>query len=170
MSPLHLMLSDEELQGYRTSAKVFPPLRPAPDVDAMICALADGTIDCVASDHTPQTALEKNVELDRAAPGAIGLETTLAVLLGLVRAGRLTLPRAVAVLTRAPAQVLGRKDLGRLREGGFADACLIDLEQTWTFDRGAVRSRSHNSPLLGRRFVGRAVLTIAQGQITHEAL
>ncbi len=170
VSPLHLLLSDEELQGYRTSAKVFPPLRPATDVDAMIYALADGTIDCVASDHTPQTALEKNVELDRAAPGAIGLETTLAVLLGLVRAGRLTLPRAVAVLTRAPAQVLGRKDLGRLREGGLADACLIDLEQTWTFDRGAVRSRSHNSPLLGRRFVGRAVLTVAQGQITHEAL
>lgn len=170
VSPLHLLLTDEELEGYRAAAKVFPPLRPSADVEAMILALADGTVDCVASDHTPQTALDKNVELDRAAPGAIGLETTLAVLLGLVRTQRLTLPRAIAVLTRAPAQVLGRKDLGRLREGGPADACLIDLERAWIFDKSEVRSRSANSPLLGRRFVGRAVLTVAQGQITHEAL
>lgn len=170
VSPLHLLLSEEELEGYNTSAKVFPPLRPAVDVDAMIHALADGTVDCVASDHNPQTALEKNVELDRAASGAIGLETTLPVILSLVRAGRLTLPRAIAVLTRAPAQVLGRKDLGRLREGDVADACLIDLDADWVFERSDVRSRSFNTPLLGRRFVGRAVLTVAGGRVTHDLL
>lgn len=170
VSPLHLLLTDEELEGYRTEAKVFPPLRPAADVEAMITGLADGTIDCVASDHNPQTALQKNTQLDRAASGAIGLETTLAVLLSLVRSQRLTLHRAIAVLTRAPAQVLGRKDLGRLREGGHADACLIDLDRAWSFERSEVGSRSYNSPLLGRRFVGRAILTVSQGRITHEAL
>ncbi|MCA9549040.1 MAG: dihydroorotase [Myxococcales bacterium] len=170
VAPLHLLLTDEELSGYDPHAKVFPPLRPAPDVDAMIMALADGTVDCVASDHTPQTELEKKVELDQAAPGAIALETTLAVILGLVRDKRLTLHRAVAVLTRAPSQALGRKDLGRLRLGGPADVCLVDLERSWCFERAEVLSRSHNSPLLGRTFTGRAVLTVAQGQITHESL
>lgn len=168
VAPLHLLLTDEELAGYNPWAKVSPPLRPAADVEAMIQALADGTIDCVASDHVPLTELEKNVELDRAAPGAIALETTLAVLLGLVRDKRLTLPRAVAVLTRAPAQALGRKDLGRLRVGGPADLCLVDLERSWCFERATVQSRAFNSPLLGRTFTGRAVLTVAQGQITHE--
>lgn len=166
--PLHLVLSDEALDGYDAAAKVFPPLRPRSDVDAMILALADGTVDCVASDHTPRTALEKNVELDRAAAGAIGLETTLPVLLSLVQAGRLTLPRAIAVLTRTPAQILGRKDLGRLREGGVADAALVDLERAWTFDKPEVRSRSTNTPLLGRTFTGRAVMTVARGQVTHD--
>jgi dihydroorotase len=168
VSPLHLLLTDDACLGYDTAAKVFPPLRPQADVDAMVSALSDGTIDCVASDHCPQIDLEKKVELDRAAPGAIGLETTLAAILALVRAGKLTLERAISTLTRGPAQVLGNQGIGRLQEGGDADLALIDLECEWTFNRSEVRSRSFNTPFLGRTFHGRSVLTIARGDITHE--
>lgn len=169
VSPLHLLLTDEALRQYDPRAKVFPPLRPRSDVDAMVLSLADGTVDCVASDHFPQVELDKNVEIDRAAPGAIALESTLACVLTLVREGQLTLQRAIAAMTRSPAQILGVKDLGRLKVGGPADVCLVDLDRAWSFVP-PFASRSHNSPLVGRDFVGRAVLTIAQGHVTYEGL
>ena len=168
VSPLHLLLSDEAVLGYDTAAKVFPPLRPPSDVAAVIAGLSDGTIDCVASDHTPQMELEKNHEFDRAAAGAIALETTLAVSLSLVRQGKLTLERAIATLTRAPAQILGLSDLGRIREGGPADLTLINLDRAWTVTRSSF-SRSHNTPLIGHQFVGRAEMTIVGGKVTYEA-
>jgi dihydroorotase len=133
----------------------------------MVKALADGTIDAVASDHHPQIDLDKNKEFDHAAAGAIGFETALPVVLALVVKRKLTLERAIAVMTRGPANVLGRTDLGRLREDGPGDLTLIDPEIAWRFDRDSVVSRSSNSPLLDREFRGRAVLTIAGGRITH---
>ena len=170
VSPLHLLLTDEAVDAYDTRAKVSPPLRPPEDVHAVIAGLGDGTLDAVASDHCPRTELEKNVTFDRAATGAIGYETALAVLLSLVEDERLTLERAISVLTRGPAEVLGRVDRGRLREGGPADLALVDLDRAWTFDRHQVRSRSMNSPLLGRAFRGRVVLTMARGAVTHDLL
>lgn len=169
VSPLHLLLTDAAIEGYDSRAKVFPPLRPREDVDAMIAALADGTIDCVATDHNPQTELKKKQEFERAAAGAIGLESTLGVCLTLVHEGKLTLERAIAALTWRPAQVLGRQDIGRLTEGGAADACLIDPHRAWTFERDKVRSRSHNSPLFGRGFVGAVDLTIFAGRVQYQA-
>jgi len=168
VSPLHLALTDEAVLGYETNAKVFPPLRPRGDVDAMISGLADGTIDAVASDHRPETAIGKNAEFDVATPGAIALEATLGVVLRLVREGRLTLHRAIAVLTRGPADVLGRADLGRLTEGGPADMVLIDPTAEWLFGPMDIASRSANTPLLGRPMLGRTLLTVADGQITWE--
>ncbi len=167
-SPLHLILTDDAVLGYDSSAKLFPPLRPQSDVDALVQGVRDGTIDAVASDHCPQTYLEKNVEFDRAVAGAVGLETTLSVLLGLVYDGQLTLERAVASVTRGPAQVLGRPDLGTLRVGSRADLVLIDLDREWLFDGKEARSRSTNTPLLGQTLRGKAILTIAGGQIAHD--
>lgn len=167
VSPLHLLLTDERITDYDSWAKLLPPLRPKADVEAMVGALADGTIDCVASDHTPQVEMEKNLEFEAAAAGAIGLETTLAVCLGLVRSKKLTLERAIACLTRGPAQVLGRPDLGTIKEGGRADLCLIDLEREWRFDRSRVFSKSYNTPLMGLSFVGGVDLTIAGGQVSY---
>lgn len=167
VSPLHLMLTDEAALGYDTYAKVLPPLRPRSDVDGMIAALADGTIDAVASDHNPQTDHDKNREFDHAAAGAIGFESTLAVVLTLVERRRLTLERAIAVLTRGPANVLGRIDLGRIKEGGPADLALIDPGLSWTLEEQNMVSRSTNTPLRGRSLTGRAVLTIARGRVTH---
>jgi dihydroorotase len=169
VNPHHLMLTDDALHGYDTMAKIQPPLRPRHDVDALIAALADGTIDAIASDHCPQIDLEKNVEMDRAAPGAIGLEHTLGVALALVKEKKLTLERAITSLTRAPAIALNRPDLGRIEEGGHADLVLLDLEREWTLEMSELVSKSHNTPLLGHTFRGRPVLTIAGGQITHEA-
>ena len=169
VSPLHLLLSDESVLGYDTMTKVFPPLRPPSDVAAVIAGLSDGTIDCVASDHNPQMELEKNHEFDRAAAGAINLETTLAISLSLVRQGKLTLERAIATLTRGPAQILGQPDIGRIREGGSADVTVIDLDREWTVTRASLFSRSHNTPLLGHRFVGRAEITIVGGKVSYEA-
>lgn len=166
VSPLHLLLTDEALTGYDTSAKIFPPLRPQADRDAVVAGLSDGTIDCVASDHNPQTDLDKNVEMDHAAPGAIGLETMLSVVLELVANKRLTLERAITTMTRGPANMLGRLELGRVKAGGPADFALIDRDDEWTYAEPL--SRSHNSPLLGRTFKGRAVLTVASGVVTHE--
>lgn len=170
VSPLHLCLTDEAVLGYKTFGKVQPPLRPSHDVDAMIQGLADGTIDVVASDHCPQIAMDKNVEFDRAAAGAIGLETALGVVLSLVKEKRLTLQRAIAVLTRGPAQVLGRRDIGRLQQGGAADLVVIDPEHAWEFTQEGVRSKSFNSPLFGRPLFGRAMCTIAGGEVTHNIL
>jgi dihydroorotase len=136
----------------------------------MIAALADGTIDAVASDHCPQIDLEKNVEMDRAAPGAIGLELVLGVLLTLVKEKKLSLERAITALTRSPATALAKHDLGRIQEGGHADLVLIDLEKEHALLPSELASKSRNTPMLGRTFRGRAVLTIAGGQITHEAV
>ncbi len=166
VSPLHLRLTDEAVIGYNTSAKVFPPLRPASDVEGVIAGLADGTIDAVASDHWPRTRLEKNLELDTAKPGAITLESTLGVVLSLVMAKRLTLQRAIATLTWGPATVLGRPALGRLSEGGPADLVLIDPDCEWLFTDMDIASRSANTPLLGMPLHGRVHTTIAAGRIT----
>lgn len=169
VGPHHLRLTDEALLGYDTLAKLSPPLRPAADLEALIGGLADGTIDAVASDHVPQIELDKNVEMDRAAPGAIGLELTLGVVLGLVREQHLTLERAIAALTRSPASVLGREELGRIQVGGPADLVLIDLDQEWKLGRPEVASRCTNTPLFGSSFTGRAVLTMAAGRVTYQA-
>lgn len=167
-SPCHLRLTDDALASYDPMAKLVPPLRPARDRDALIDGLADGTIDAVASDHAPRTRIEKNVELDGAAPGAIGLEVTLGVVLTLVAERKLSLERAITVLTRAPARILGRSDAGRLFEGGPADLVLVDPDHAWFFDEREVRSRSRNSPLLGAELRGRALLTMVDGHVTHE--
>jgi dihydroorotase len=167
VSPLHLVLTDRATLGYDTYAKISPPLRPQSDVDAMVMALADGTLDAVATDHNPQIDLDKNKEFDHAASGAIGFESALAVMLMLVHQKKLTLERAIAVMTRGPANVLGRLDIGRIREGGPADLVLVDPELRWKLDKNSIVSRSTNTPLIDHEFTGRAVLTIAAGRIAH---
>lgn len=168
-SPFYMTLTHEAVLGYDTRAKLWPPLRSAQDVEAVIAGVADGTLDAIATDHLPQSDLDKNVEFDRAAAGAISLETALSVVLGLVREGRLTLNRAISAMTRSPAQVLGRGDIGRLTEGGPADLVLIDPEAAWTFNNDTSASRSSNTPLIDQTLRGRAVLTMASGEITHAA-
>ncbi len=169
VSPLHLTLSEEAVLGYNTQAKVYPPLRTRKDVKAMIQGLSDGTIDAVATDHLGQTAMDKNVEFDNAAAGAVGLESTLGIVLSLVKQGFLTLHRAIAVLTRGPATILNRRDLGRIIEGAPADLTLIDPDQSWMFMRRGLHSKCENSPLFGQNLCGKVKATIVDGDLVYQA-
>ncbi len=168
VTPHHLTLTDEACAGYDTSTKCNPPLRTAADVEALREGLADGTIDAIATDHAPHSAVEKDVEFEEAAFGIIGLETALPLALELVRAGRLTPAALVTRLSVAPAAAFGLAG-GTLADGAAADVTVIDPEASWTCDAGALRSRSRNTPFSGRTLLGRAALTVVGGTIAFSA-
>src|SRR5262245_38357613 len=154
VTPHHLTLTDAAVIGYDTACKVNPPLREQADVDALRAALADGTIDAVATDHAPHSRLEKDCEFAQAAPGMIGLELVVPLLLGLCRAGALWLERLVDALTRAPARVVGLH-APSLRVGTRAELCLIDPAFRYVLDPASLRSKSRNTPRLGKELCGR---------------
>jgi dihydroorotase len=167
VTPHHLLLTHEALLGYDAACKVNPPLRERGDVEALQRALADGTIDCIATDHAPHGILEKNVELAEAAPGMIGLELCLPLMLGLVRDGILPLSRLIDAMTAAPARIAGLT-LPRLREGARADGVLVDPAARWTIDPSRLFSKSRNTPFAGRTVTGRVDMTVCEGRIVHE--
>jgi dihydroorotase len=165
VTPHHLTLTDEAVLGYETACKVNPPLREESDRQALIDALADGTIDCIATDHAPHAASEKGCEFSEAPNGMIGLETALPLMLDLVRQGRVKLSRLVEALTVAPARIFGLP-VGTLAEGALADAIIVDPEVQWTVETFA--SKSRNSPFVGRTVTGRVLATIVGGQVVFE--
>ncbi len=166
VTPHHLTLTDEACAHYDTHAKCNPPLRGAADVEALRAALADGTIDAVATDHAPHSPVEKEVEFEQAAFGIIGLETAVPLLLELVRAGTLTPSTFVERLSAAPAALFGLPG-GSLAAGAPADVTVIDPEAAWTCEPAALRSRSRNTPFAGRGLRGKAVLTVVGGAIVY---
>ncbi len=168
-APHYLVLTEEAVVGYGTSFKINPPLRSAADVAALRAALADGTIDCLATDHAPHSSIEKEVEFELAASGTIGLETALPVALALVEAGVISLPRLVELLSTAPARVLGLPG-GSLKVGEPADVTLIDPAAEWLVERATLLSRSVNSAFLGQRVRGRAAATLVGGRVVHSLL
>lgn len=164
VTPHHLTLTDEALLGFDTNMKVNPPLREPEDVAALRVALADGTIDCVASCHAPHTPTEKDVEFALAPFGVVGMETAFAALwTELVTPGLLTPERAIECLTSAPAKALGIA-AGTLQEGAAADFTLIDPNAEWTVDPAKFASQSRNTPFAGRTFQGRVEATYCRGQ------
>ena len=165
-APHYFALTDEALRTFDTAAKVNPPLRGTADRDAIREGLRDGTIDVIASDHAPHARTDKEVEFDYAAMGITGLETSLALSLGLVTDGILTLSALVEKLSLNAARVL-RVSKGSLAEGADADITVIDSERTWTVDRGLFRSRGKNTPFDGWPLKGKAVLTIVGGEIRY---
>jgi dihydroorotase len=166
VTPHHLLLTDEALLGYDTACKVNPPLREPEDREALRKALADGTIDAIATDHAPHSSLEKDLEFKEASPGLIGLELVVPLLLELVRAKELSLARFVDALTRAPARV-GGIQAPSLRQGARAELCLVDPAAKYTVDPARLRSKSKNTPFLGKTVEGRVLMTTANGSITH---
>jgi dihydroorotase len=167
VTPHHLTLTDAACAAYDTHAKCAPPLRTRADVDALRAALADGTIDAIATDHAPHSPVEKELEFDQAAFGMVGLETALPLVLGLVAEGVVSLARAVELLSWGPARCFGL-DAGRVVEGGAADLVVVDPDRRWTVTPESLRSRSKNSPFLGAELRGQAVLTMVGGKIIHE--
>jgi len=165
----HLVLTDEAVAGYDPNLKMNPPLRSAEDAEALRAALADGTIDCLVSDHAPHAAEEKDVEFALAPFGIIGLETTLPlVVTKLIEPGLLTWPQAIAALTCNPARVLGI-EAGTLAVGRPADLTLIDPTAEWTIDAAKFRSKARNCPFHGWAVRGRAAATIVGGAIKFRA-
>ena len=164
-TPHHLTLTEDFVRGYNTNARVNPPLRTKADVDALRQGIKDGTIDAIASDHAPHAPQEKACEFDKAAPGVVGLETTLAVLAAeLVGPGILSWPQLIAALTVAPARALGIAK-GTLRPGADADVVVIDPAAEWIIDSGRVVSRGRNCPFDGMSVVGRAEVVIVGGAV-----
>lgn len=168
VTPHHLMLTDEAVLGYDTHCKVNPPLRSDEDREALRGALADGTIDCIATDHAPHADLEKDCEFQAASVGINGLETAFPWMLSLVRDQSLTPLRLVEALTSSAARLLPDIEAGALREGGRADVVLVDPERRWTVSKDALRSRSHNTPLLDQEVTGSVDLTIVAGEVVYE--
>ena len=169
-APHYLCLEDKDLETYNTSLKINPPLRGAADREAVIEALKDGTLDCIASDHAPHAAHEKEVEFQDAPPGGIGLETTLSIILThLVKPGHFDLPGALSFITHKAADVLGLP-AGRLVEGAAADLTLFDPEEAWTAKEADFHSKSKNSPYIGSSLVGRVKHTLVDGNLVTSSL
>jgi dihydroorotase len=161
-APHYFALNELALADYRTFAKVSPPLRGEADRRAVIEALADGTIDAIASDHSPHDQDSKRLPLGQAASGTVGLETLLPVTLDLVHNRQLSLAAALALVTSRPAALLGLKE-GRLAKGMPADFVLFDAEAPWKVDAKKLRSKSKNSAFDDRLVQGRVLRTVAAG-------
>lgn len=176
--PHHFSLTDEALFGYSTNTKMNPPLRTAGDVEAVKAGLADGTIDCIATDHAPHSLEDKDTTFAEAAFGIVGLETALGLTLKeLVEPGILTLSEAIAKLTIEPVGVLTGdrvpvEDLnvswGSLTVGAPADVCVFNPDATWIVEAGRLKSLSKNTPFDRWTLPGKVSMTIRGGEITHD--
>lgn len=168
VTPHHLALSDEDVgrSGYDTDFKMNPPLRSADDVQAVREGLADGTLDAIATDHAPHSAVEKALEFDAAANGIVGLETAFPVCLALARAGAFGEARLVEALTSGPARAFGLA-AGTLARGAAADVAILDPGAEWTLDPERLFSKGRNTPWKGKRLLGRCTHAIVGGRIVH---
>jgi dihydroorotase len=168
-SPHHLELTDRELVGYSANFKMNPPLRSESDRQAVLEGVVDGTLDMIATDHAPHAPDEKDLEFDRAPVGVIGLETAFAVAhTSLVASGRMPLLDLVERMSLAPTRRFGLEG-GRLAAGAPASFALLDPEERWRVTVDTLRSRSRNSPFLGRALRGRVVATVYRGRLVYRA-
>jgi dihydroorotase len=166
-TPHHLTLTEDLVSTLEGLYRVNPPLRPEGDREGVARALRDGVLDFVATDHAPHAPEEKELPLEEAAPGFLGHETAFAVLhTDLVLEGGLSLTRLVDAMSCAPGRWFG--GAGSLAVGAPADLTLVDLSEEWTVGRGALLSRSSNSPYLGRTLKGRVVGTVVGGEPVHD--
>ena len=167
VTPHHIALSDEDVRSFSTNLKMNPPLRSKEHREAIFEAIADGTIDAIATDHAPHHFDEKNVEFDIAPFGVIGLETAFAICYDrLVRSRVIELPRLVELLSSGPARVFNLPG-GTLAAGALGDVTILDLESEYEVGRTFV-SKASNSPFIGERLQGRVVGTIVGGAIRHD--
>ena len=167
VTPHHLTLTDEATLGYDTNAKVAPPLRSAADVRACRKGLVEGAIDAIATDHAPHAVHEKDVEFTAAPSGLIGLETALAVVLDLVRAGELEPLELMRRMSTNPARIL-RRPGGSLGVGAPADVVVLDPEKEWLYDPAKGFSKSRNSPWAGHTLTGQVKITLVDGRLVYD--
>jgi dihydroorotase len=168
VTPHHLLLDDGRLSSYDGRNRVNPPLREASDVEALRRALAEGVIDCVATDHAPHAEQEKCCEFASARPGMLGLETALSVVVAtMVKPGLLTWRDVARVMSEAPAAIVGLPDQGRpLEVGEPANLTVVNPEATWTVTGSKLASRSDNTPFESMELPASVTLTLLRGKVT----
>ena len=168
VTPHHFTLLEVDVQDYNTNFKMNPPLRSVEDREAVLVALADGTVDAIASDHAPHALHEKMVEFEKAAFGITGLETALGLAITrLHRDHRVPLTRIVELFSAGPARVVGLSGRGTLIRGSYADVTIFDPKKHWTFDAARSRSKSRNTPFDGWQLTGKVVATIVSGRFVY---
>jgi dihydroorotase len=169
VTPHHFTLTDHACEGYDTNAKMNPPLREEADVAALRAGFKEGVIDCIASDHAPHAYDAKEAAFDDAPFGIVGLETAFGIAYSeLVQGGVVTLPELLARMSTIPARAF-RLSGGTLQPGAAADVVVLDVTTPWTVDPARFYSKSRNSPFSGRSLTGRALLTLVDGAIVHDA-
>jgi len=170
VTPHHFTLTDEDMRDYDSNYKMNPPLRSASDLEAILVALADGTVDAIASDHAPHALHEKQMEFERAAFGVTGLETALALAITkLHREKRIPLVRVVELFTAGPTRCFDLRGRGSLARGSVADVTIFDPKKRWTFEAAKSLSKSKNTPFDGWQLHGKVVATIVGGSIVYSA-
>ena len=167
-APHYFTITDASVEAGGTHAKMNPPLRSQRDLEAVRAGLADGTLDAIATDHAPHAPADKQVDFDAAANGIIGLETSVALGLQLVRDGVVSLAGLIGKMTIGPSRILGL-DAG-LRAGRPADITIIDPDLNWKVDASKFRSLSRNTPFDGWEMTGRAVMTMVAGRAVFDEL
>ena len=168
-SPHHLVLTEEAVEGYRTEAKMNPPLRTQADVDAVRAGVADGTLDTIATDHAPHHYDEKEAAFADAPNGIVGLETALGIVLTrVVSEGVIDLSTMVERMSCQPARAFNLPG-GTLAEGSVADVTVFDATERWTVDASEFLSKSRNTPFGGWELTGRPRVTIVDGRIVWSA-
>jgi len=168
VTPHHFTLTDEAVNQYGTDAKMNPPLRSAHDVEAVLKGIAEGAVECIATDHAPHAPHLKAKPLAEAPNGIIGLETALPLsLMQLVHKGRISLAHMIMLLSTNPARVINQQ-LGRLRVGGHADITVFDPNFEWIYRAAEGRSKSRNSPFDGWKFRGAVTATIVAGRRVYQ--
>jgi dihydroorotase len=163
-------LTEEAIGDYDTHAKMNPPLRIEADRAAMVAALMDGTADCIATDHAPHAAHEKEQEFERAPNGITGLETALALALRMLHKGQgLSLSRIISLMSTTPAEIVALAGRGALTVGHYADVVIFDAGEQWLYDAKSTRSKSRNTPFDGAEMLGRVRATICEGRIVYRS-
>jgi dihydroorotase len=169
-APHHFTLTEDAVGDYCTNAKMNPPLRAEADRRAVIEALLDGTVDCIATDHAPHASHEKEVEFERAPNGITGLETALGLALRVLhREHGMPLARVMALMSAQPAQVIGVSERGTLRVGSYADVVVFDAGAEWSYAVKETRSKSRNTPFDGAAMVGLVKVTVCEGRVVYRA-
>jgi len=167
-APHHFTLTEEAIGEYNTNAKMNPPLRAEEDRRAVVEALLDGTIDCIATDHAPHASHEKEVEFERAPNGITGLETALGLALRVLhREHGMSLARVMALMSAHPAKVIKQHERGSLRVGSFADVVVFDAGAEWNFAASESRSKSRNTPFDGAAMLGSVRATVCEGRVVY---
>ncbi|MBA7679414.1 Dihydroorotase [subsurface metagenome] len=170
VTPHHLTLTEEKVEGYDTNAKVNPPLRTERDIQALIQGLKEGVIDIIATDHAPHTEADKLGDFALAPFGISGFETALGSLMSLVHGRKLTLEILISKLTYEPASIIGDRygKIGTLAVGASADVTIFDPNKDWVVDTNAFASKGKNTPLAGSRLKGKVMATISQGKLVYK--